>query len=284
MQKNFDNAIELYKVSEEELEKINSYSLTRLNEKDIFAFSVILCDNEIDRDFECFDKESLNTLAELFVGKTGILNHDMKAENQVARIYSAAVEESESEKTSTGDVYCRLRAKAYMLRNEKNQSLIDEICAGIKKEVSINCSVSEIICSECGKNVKKEHCAHIKGKDCYHILRKPTDAYEWSFVAVPAQKKAGTIKNFSVANETEEIKKYKEIAEKYNNFLRQEIIKLSVTAAPEMSAKSIDNICRSLDTDALEALRHDFIKADGCRLKPQLKKEETAISNDNFKI
>ncbi len=284
MQKNFDNAIELYTVSEEELEKINSYSLTHLNEKDIFAFSVILCDNEIDRDFECFDKESLNTLAELFVGKTGILNHDMKAENQVARIYSAAVEESESEKTSTGDVYCRLRAKAYMLRNEKNQSLIDEICAGIKKEVSINCSVSEIICSECGKNVKKEHCTHIKGKDCYHILRKPTDAYEWSFVAVPAQKKAGTIKNFSVANETEEIKKYKEIAEKYNNFLRQEIIKLSVTAAPEMSAKSIDNICRSLDTDALEALRHDFIKADGCRLKPQLKKEETAISNDNFKI
>lgn len=284
MQKNFDNAIELYTVSEEELEKINSYSLTRLSEKDIFAFSVILCDNEIDRDFECFDREALHTLAELFVGKTGILNHDMKAENQVARIYSAETEESESEKTSTGDVYCRLRAKAYMLKNEKNQSLIDEICAGIKKEVSINCSVSEIICSECGKNVKKEHCSHIKGKDCYHILRKPTDAYEWSFVAVPAQKKAGTIKNFSDTKDSEEIEKYKEIAEKYNNFLRQEIIKLSAAAAPEMSIKSIDNICKSLDTDALETLRQDFIKADSCRLKPQLKKDETAISNDNFKI
>lgn len=284
MQKNFDNAIELYTVSEEELEKINAYSLTTLEEKDIFAFSVILCDNEIDRDFERFDREALSALAELFVGKTGILNHDMKAENQVARIYFTATEESESEKTSTGEAYCRLKARAYMLNNEKNRSLIDEICAGIKKEVSINCSVSEIICSQCGKNVKKEACSHVKGKDCHHILRKPTDAYEWSFVAVPAQKKAGTVKSCSVASENGEIEKYKEIAEKYNNFLRQEIIRLSATAAPEMSIKSIDSICKSLDTEALEALRQDFIRADACRLKPQLTKSEAQNSNDNFRI
>lgn len=284
MQKNFDNAIELYTVSEEELAKINTYSLTELKEEDIFAFSVILCDNEIDRDYECFDKASLASLAELFVGKTGILNHDMKAENQVARIYSAEAEESTDEKASTGENYCRLKARAYMLRNEKNQSLIDEICAGIKKEVSINCSVSEIICSACGKDVKKEHCAHIKGKDCYHILRNPTDAYEWSFVAVPAQKKAGTVKSFTSDEVDREIEKYKKIAEKYNDFLRQEIVKLSAVAAPEMSIKSIDNICKSLDTDALESLRQDFIKAEGCRLKPQLKSEEKEISNDNFRI
>jgi len=281
MQKNFDNAIELNSLSEEELAQINTYSLTELTENDIFAFSVILCDNEIDRDCECFDKDALITLSELFVGKTGILNHDMKAENQVARIYSAEVEESENETSSTGEKYCRLRAKAYMLRNEKSQPLIDEICAGIKKEVSINCSVSEIICSECGKKVKKEHCSHIKGKDCYHILRKPTDAYEWSFVAVPAQKKAGTVKNFTIS---EDVEKYKAIAEKYNNFLRQEIVKLSAVVSPEMSVKSIDNICRSLDTDALETLRQDFIKADSCRMKPQLKNEEKEFSNDNFRI
>ncbi len=147
--------------------------------------------------------------------------------------------------------------------------------------MSINCSVSEIICSACGKNVKKEHCSHIKGKDCYHILRKPTDAYEWSFVAVPAQKKAGTVKNFTIS---EDVEKYKAIAEKYNNFLRQEIVKLSAVVSPEMSVKSIDNICRSLDTDALETLRQDFIKADSCRMKPQLKNEEKEFSNDNFKI
>ena len=156
MEKNFDNAIELFPVTEEELEKINKYSLTELTEKDIFAFNVILCDNEIDRDFECFDTPALNKLAELFVGKTGILNHDMKAENQVARIYSAEV-------IKDGDYAC-LKARAYMLRSDKNQPLIDEICAGIKKEVSINCAVSQIICSVCGKDVKKHICEH----QCHH--------------------------------------------------------------------------------------------------------------------
>ncbi len=284
MQKNFDNAIELYSVSEEEMAKINSFSLTELKAEDVFVFSLVLCDNEIDRDYECFDISSLEALAELFAGKTGILNHEMKAENQVARIYSAYVEESEGEFASTGEKYCRLKARAYMLRNEKNSFLIDEICAGIKKEVSINCAVSEIICSQCKKNVKKEPCSHIRGKDCYHILKNPTDAYEWSFVAVPAQKKAGTVKNFSEHENSEAVEKYKSVAEKYTRFLRQEIVKLSTSSAPHISAESIDSICKKLDTDELETLREDLLKAEKCRLKPQLVQEKETSSNDNFMI
>lgn len=273
MRKNFDNAIELFPVTEEELTKINKYSLTELKEKDIFAFNVILCDNEIDRDFECFDTTSLEKLAELFVGKTGILNHEMKAENQVARIYSAEVEASGK--------YACLKARAYMLRNEKNQPLIDEICAGIKKEVSINCSVSEIICSACGKDVRKRPCEHIKGKDCYHILKNPTDAYEWSFVAVPAQKNAGTVKNFT---EEESFAKYAEIAEKYKNFLKQEIVKLTAVVSPELSVKSVENICKSLDIDSLEQLRRDCLEAEQKHFTPQLAKREKENSNNNFII
>ena len=34
------------------------------------------------------------------------------------------------------------------------------------------------------------------GKLCYFTLKAPTDAYEWSFVAVPAQRKAGVMKSF----------------------------------------------------------------------------------------
>lgn len=276
MKKNFDNAISLCDISAEELEKINKYSLTELKAEDIFAFSVVLCDNEVDRDFECFDLPALKTLSELFVGKTGILNHDMKAENQVARIYSAEVETTEN-KTSYGEKYARLKARAYMLRNEKNSPLIDEICAGIKKEVSINCAVKEIVCSVCGKNVKKTGCEHTKGKNCYHILKNPTDAYEWSFVAVPAQKNAGTVKSF------EETENYAEIAERYKTFLKQEIVKLSAVVSPEISAKSVENICASLDIDGLETLRKDYMQAEKKAFKPQLV-SETYTSNDNFKI
>ena len=32
---------------------------------------------------------------------------------------------------------------------------------------------------------------------CHVVLNQPTDAYEWSFVAVPAQREAGVIKMFA---------------------------------------------------------------------------------------
>ncbi len=276
MKKNFDNAISLFEISEEELNKINSYSLTKLQAKDIFAFGIVLCDNEIDRDFERFDLSSLKTLSELFLGKTGILNHEMKAENQIARIYSTKVEVTE-EKTSYGENYARLKAYAYMLRNEKNSPLIDEICAGIKKEVSINCAVSDAVCSVCGKSVKKSGCEHTKGKNCCHILKNPTDAYEWSFVAVPAQRKAGTVKSFDNNENLEEI------AEKYKSFLKKEIIRLSSAVTPEISVKSIDNICSALNINGLETLRNDFIKSEKSSLKPQLATQSKAF-NESFKI
>lgn len=284
MKKNFDNAISLCNVTEEELTLINKYSLTELKAEDIFAFNVVLCDNETDRDFECFDMASLKTLSELYIGKTGILNHEMKAENQIARIYSTEVEVIETQKNSAGENYARLKAKAYMLKNDKNKPLIDEICAGIKKEVSINCAVSKIVCSVCGKDVKKGRCEHKKGKNCYHILKNPTDAYEWSFVAVPAQKNAGTVKKFNDIISGAENENLAEIAEKYKNFLKQEIVKLSNVISPEISVKSVENICSSLSVDALEALRKDYLQAEKARIKPQLLPRENENSIDGFMI
>ena len=46
-----------------------------------------------------------------------------------------------------------------------------------------------------------ERCGHIRGgtyagRKCFGILDGATDAYEWSFVAVPAQINAGVTKSF----------------------------------------------------------------------------------------
>ena len=71
-----------------ELELINKYTRRPLKEEEIYAFSVVLCDNEIDRDFERFSSEALDKMAELFVGVTGVMDHDPKSENQTARIFS----------------------------------------------------------------------------------------------------------------------------------------------------------------------------------------------------
>ena len=53
----------------------------------VYTFSLRLCDNEVDRDLERFAAEALETLGELFVGKSGIFDHQWTAEGQTARIY-----------------------------------------------------------------------------------------------------------------------------------------------------------------------------------------------------
>ena len=85
-----------------------------------------------------------------------------------------------------------------MVRTESNQDLIAEIEGGIKREVSVGCSVARMVCSICGEEGGR--CGHRKGeaydgKLCFFSLDEPLDAYEWSFVAVPAQPAAGVVKN-----------------------------------------------------------------------------------------
>ena len=184
---------------DEELELIGQFARKEMNRDELYTFSLILCDNEIDRDNEKFTVSALHVLAKLFVGKTGIFDHNMRSKDQTARIYSAEVVTDETRTTADGEVYTYVRAKAYMVRTEKNKDLIAEIDAGIKKETSVGCCVREISCSICGKNIKTQGCEHQKGKSyggklCCYLLSEPSDAYEWSFVAVPAQKNAGVIK------------------------------------------------------------------------------------------
>ena len=182
----------------EQLARINQFSRRELTKEEVYVFSLVLCDNQIDRDFQRFPADSLEKLAQLFVGKTGIFDHNPKGENQTARIFQAQVEPGQEGK-APGEPYQVLRAWAYMLRCQKNQDLILEIDGGIKKEVSVGCAVERVICSICGADARKEACGHqpgetYQGKLCWQELENPTDAYEWSFVAVPAQKRAGVVK------------------------------------------------------------------------------------------
>lgn len=190
--------------SDEDIKLINKYTRREFKAEEVYVFSVVLCDNEIDRDNERFTVEALFDMEKMFTGKTGIFNHEPKAQNQSARIFQCRVENIPSKKTSFGDDYFRLTAKAYIPVCDNTKDLILLIDSGILKEVSVGCSVSEKICSVCGKDF--DTCRHIKGKSyngstCCCLLSKPADAYEWSFVAVPSQRDAGVIKG---------IKNYKE--------------------------------------------------------------------------
>ena len=80
-------------VTEAELEAIARYSRRRLTAEEVYTFPLVLCDNDLDRDHECFTDAALEKLEVLFRGKTGIFDHDPRGEKQTARIYRCAVEE-----------------------------------------------------------------------------------------------------------------------------------------------------------------------------------------------
>lgn len=91
-----------------------------------------------------------------------------------------------------------------MVRTEANQDLIAEIEGGIKKEISVGCAVNRSTCSICGSVAGS--CSHRRGQIydgrlCFFNLEEPADAYEWSFVAVPAQRKAGVVKTLRLPQE-----------------------------------------------------------------------------------
>ncbi len=196
-------------ISESELTVINTMAMTELKAEDIFTFKAILCDNQIDRDFEAFSETTLNQLANLFVGKPVIKDHQPSADNQIARIYRTEVNNGQ------------LLAYCYMMRTAGNADLIQEIQGGIKKEGSVGCAIGAKKCSICGIDLMKSQCRHIpgkvyKGQLCYGILSDASDAYEFSLVAIPAQRNAGISKNFNTEQQkTDEIRVRSRIAGLY---------------------------------------------------------------------
>ena len=172
-----------------QLEVINGQAKGKLTAEQVYVFSLRLCDDQMDRDNERFDTAALPGLAKLFIGKTGIVDHCWSAENQVARIFETQVVRE--------DGVSFIKAWAYIRRGGRNGEIIADIEAGIRKEVSVGCAMGRCVCSVCGSEYGS--CGHVKGEYydgqvCCAILQEPVDAYEFSFVAVPAQREAGVLK------------------------------------------------------------------------------------------
>ena len=101
---------------DEELELIGQFTRKKLERDEIYTFSLILCDNEIDRDCERFSDAALETLKSMFIGKTGIFDHKPSTSNQTARIFDTEIITDESRTTKNNEPYKYLKASAYMVR------------------------------------------------------------------------------------------------------------------------------------------------------------------------
>ncbi|MBR6106931.1 MAG: hypothetical protein IKQ39_02890 [Oscillospiraceae bacterium] len=245
---------------------LNRFTKREHSLDEVYLFDLILCDNEIDRDGDCFSAAALEQLRDRFVGVTGIFDHNPRCGNQTARIFRTELCSDPGRKTKTGQVYRFLRANAYMVRTESNADLIREIDAGIKKEVSISCAVGKQICSVCGANKLRKPCSHIKGRiysgtRCYHTLDDITDVYEWSFVAVPAQKAAGVTKTCGGACDPEKeamqsaLDAAGQLLDRLTEELRRDVVRLCYRGGENACAKALADSTVHMDADALLALR-----------------------------
>lgn len=220
-----------------QLETINALAKTRLTGEQVYVFSLRLCDDQVDRDYERFDREALSGLARLFLGKTGVVDHNWSSEKQIARVFETQVVEEQ------GVFY--LKAWAYIRRGGANDEVIADIEAGIKKETSIGCAMAQSVCSICGSEYGT--CGHRKGESydgavCHAILKEPVDAYEFSFVAVPAQKDAGVLKTlgggkrslkelaqaYGAQEEYGELARQAQLGRRYAQELQDQVVRLSL--------------------------------------------------------
>lgn len=248
----------------EQLAKINALAKAQLKEEDVYVFSLRLCDDQVDRDYERFDTEALSALAAMFVGKSGIVDHQWSAGKQLARIFETGVV------TENGISF--VKAWAYIRRGGEGDEWIADIEAGIKKEVSVGCAMGRSVCSVCG--LEYGSCGHQKGQYydgqlCVAVLKEPVDAYEFSFVAVPAQPNAGVLKGLGgrkislkdlaeVHGAQEEYRKLHKLAalgQEYEKMLANEVVRLCLALELEMEEVFLRKAVEMIPTEELKLLQ-----------------------------
>ena len=247
-----------------QLEAINAQAKAQLNAGQVYVFSVKLCDDQVDRDCERFDTTALPELARLFIGKTGIVDHRWSADRQIARIFETQVVKEE------GISY--IKAWAYIRRGGSNDEIIADIEAGIKKEVSVGCAMGRAVCSVCGSDYGT--CGHQKGEAydgqvCCAILQEPMDAYEFSFVAVPAQRDAGVMKalggrtislqelaeEFGAQAEYRKLFRQAQLGLQYRRELEDNVVRLGLALELGVTEPVLRSLCKSAGAEDLQALK-----------------------------
>ena len=247
-----------------QLEAINAQAKAEMTAEQVYVFSLRLCDDQIDRDLERFDTAALPELAKMFIGKTGIVDHKWSSDGQVARIFETQVVKEE-------DV-SYIKAWAYIRRGGHSEEVIADIEAGIKKEISVGCAMGRAVCSICGGEYGG--CGHQKGEHydgqlCCVILKEPMDAYEFSFVAVPAQREAGVIKGlgggkrclkelaeeFGVQSEYRALFKQAQLGQQYEKLLQDEVVKLCLSLDLGLEEPVARAIAQKVGAEELQHLK-----------------------------
>ena len=227
------------------------------------------------------------------------------------------------QKTALGDDYYRLKARAYLPVCESNRDIILAIDSGIIKEVSVGCAVGRVVCNVCGEDISM--CTHKKGeaygsKLCCGELVNPYDAYEWSFVAVPSQKKAGITKSHKILGKENDMEKILKAIENkkaftldesdsrklceyidglkksakdgvlYRESLTRDVVGLAAFVQPDISGETMESVAKSMTIEQLREFKSAFEKKKKAAFEPvpqlycKQDKRNNTVENGQFSI
>ncbi|MBQ1805448.1 MAG: hypothetical protein II010_06050, partial [Oscillospiraceae bacterium] len=136
---------------------------------------------------------------------------------------------------------------------------------------------------------------------CYAELMEAADAYEWSFVAVPAQRQAGVIKHFgqgesgtlrelikrhgtqAQAREIEQLEHLSALGKSYLRELRREVVRLMLTAEESLDGALVQTMADKLDEPELRELKkvYEAKAAKKLGLLPQLKAAQRSAQSED---
>lgn len=171
--------------SESDYALISELTPLSVPKDDLFVYSIVVADSLPDRDGEMFAVSALMDIASLAFNVPGIHDHNWEDTSLMhSRIFRADMCTDTIEYNGVMVPYSYVVAFCYTVRSEKNNDLIMSIGSGVLKEVSLGFEHTEPVdfgLSD-GQTVK--------------LIEHVTDVYEFSFVSVPAQPLAGTVKSF----------------------------------------------------------------------------------------
>ena len=119
------------------------------------------------------------------------------------------------------------------------------------------------------------------GNLCHTVLDDVTGAYEWSFVAVPAQVNAGVTKHYT-ENETHFTDADANALKNARQDIFRDIIRLAFRNGGEVYSKSVSDMAENLDMQSLITLKHKLEKnvptEIGCQLFEENEESVEAFS------
>lgn len=140
---------------------------------DVYVFECVLSDNRRDRDGDLVSTAALIQLGELLKNSTGLIEHEWNSDSAIGRIIDTEIEVHEDEQNEIGEPYAQLIGLCYIL---KNTDLYEKVLAGVVEGISIAFTTA--------RQSRRDDIDT-------NVIEEISDAYEWSLVAVPANKSAG---------------------------------------------------------------------------------------------